>query len=233
MAKLLDAFGKPPTLYYRGQAKITTVPGCACTVTIFLILIIVLIHDLLAYPDMQVSQHASLNTESDYMFNPFLTENASEGLRLSFGIQKSAESLLEPFSTYKDIFQPVLYHVEFSGSFDDKVTDVPLVSCKASLENGYLDQKSGSLLCPVTGLGAKNSDPVEAVEEKEAESSSSNEGEKDEDNKANRILQSEPETETEKKDTISDVGLLRSLPGKANASYMVFAIRFVEGAIVD
>ena len=41
----------------------------------------------------------------------------------------------------------MLYHVEFSGNLDT-VTDVPLVSCKASRENGYLDYTSGSLLCP-------------------------------------------------------------------------------------
>ena len=61
MARLLDAFGKPPTLYYRGQAKITTVPGCACTVVIFLLLMIFLIHDLLAYPDLVVSQTMQVN----------------------------------------------------------------------------------------------------------------------------------------------------------------------------
>lgn len=80
MAKVLDAFGKPPTLYYRGQVKITTVPGCVCSVAIFLLLMIFLIHDLLAYPDLLVSQYTSLIQESDYSFNPFLAENSLNGL---------------------------------------------------------------------------------------------------------------------------------------------------------
>ena len=39
-----------------------------------------LIHDLLAYPDLLVSEHASFIQESDYSFNPFLAENAHAGL---------------------------------------------------------------------------------------------------------------------------------------------------------
>ena len=144
---MLDVFAKPPTLYYRGQPKITTVAGCACSVIIFLVLFICLMHDLLAYPDLLVSQHVSYIQDSDYSFNPFLAENAQEGLKLSFGIQKSAETSLESFSKYTDIFEPIFYHVD-SKTGSNEITHVPLISCKASEDDGYSDYKTGVLLCP-------------------------------------------------------------------------------------
>ena len=114
---------------------------------------IFLIHDLLAYPDLVISEYTSLIQESDYSFNPFLAENSSSqggadaGLQLSFGIQKSAESDLEPFSEYANMFRPVFYHVDFTGS-SNQVTEIPLITCSASQADGYIDQKSGTLLCP-------------------------------------------------------------------------------------
>ena len=113
----------------------------------FLVLFIFLIHDLLAYPDLLVSQHVSYIHDSDYSFNPFLAENAQEGLKLSFGLQKAAESSLESFSKYVDIFEPIFYHVD-SKTRSNQITHVPLISCKASEDDGYSDYKSGVLLCP-------------------------------------------------------------------------------------
>lgn len=104
-------------------------------------------HDLLAYPDLLVSQHVSYIQDSDYSFNPFLAENAQEGLKLSFGIQKSAETSLESFSKYTDIFEPIFYHVD-SKTGSNEITHVPLISCKASEDDGYSDYKTGVLLCP-------------------------------------------------------------------------------------
>lgn len=88
MAKVLDAFAKPPTLYYRGQSKIASVPGCVYTMVIAVLILIFFIHDLAALSEKQISQHKSVVVDSNYSFNPFFTENSHSGdvLSLSFGI---------------------------------------------------------------------------------------------------------------------------------------------------
>ena len=74
LAKIFDAFGKPPTLYYRGQAKIVTSTGCICTVFMFIVLTMSVVYDVLRMPDYELSSHETVVTDEDYVFNP-MTEN--------------------------------------------------------------------------------------------------------------------------------------------------------------
>jgi hypothetical protein len=52
IASKLDAFAKPPTMYYRGQSSLSTTAGCFCTVVIFITLVAFFIQDLQMYPDL-------------------------------------------------------------------------------------------------------------------------------------------------------------------------------------
>ena len=50
-----DAFGRSPTLYYRGEARLTSVSGCISTVLIGAVLLGVMLFDILSYEDVIVS----------------------------------------------------------------------------------------------------------------------------------------------------------------------------------
>ena len=80
-----------------------------------------------------------------------------------------------PFSEYAGIFEPIFYHVKAVGS-SNEVTDVRLVSCKASHKDGYSDHKSGALLlCPDSSAFEPSPKIVEgqAVEDNDSKDSSS------------------------------------------------------------
>ena len=96
MAHTFDAFGKTPQLYYRGNSHIVSVSGCCCTIFILISCIGFLAHDIMSYPELAVNAHTTVNTGSDYNFNPF-TENAFE---LSFGVTRSAEAKFESFDKF-------------------------------------------------------------------------------------------------------------------------------------
>lgn len=82
IAKKIDVFAKPPTLYYRGQSEITTVPGCVCTIVIGIIMFTLFVHDLSSFPSARTASHASFVLDEKYSFNPF-TEN---DIKISFGV---------------------------------------------------------------------------------------------------------------------------------------------------
>ena len=149
IAEIVDAFAKPPTLYYRGQAKISTVSGCCCTILIALVIFTFLLFDVLNYPVMNVMQYETFITDKDFSYNPFATENATT-IQLSFGVKGYVESDFVPFSDYNDTFTPVLYHVHSIGSFDT-ITEIALVPCTPTRDNIDLSSKdfanTDSLLC--------------------------------------------------------------------------------------
>ena len=82
LARMLDGFAKPPTLYYRGQAKISSIRGLLCTTLIFIILLVLFVHDAMTHPEARATQFKKIKNDPAYEYNPF-TENA---ISLSFGI---------------------------------------------------------------------------------------------------------------------------------------------------
>lgn len=63
LARMLDVFAKPPTLYYRGQTKISSVRGLICTTLIFIILLVLFIHDVMTHPEARATQLKKIRSD--------------------------------------------------------------------------------------------------------------------------------------------------------------------------
>ena len=120
-----------------------------------------------------------------------------------------------------------------NGEFDT-VTDIPLVACLASIEEGYLDYTSGALLCP-KDLGppaTKSVDTSEDEDKKDERILASKKGSKSSSKATSNTSEETGEDSNKEEDSSPGIGLLRGLPGKKDSAYMVFGIRFVEGVKV-
>ena len=83
----LDAFAKPPTLFYRGEPTIGTRVGLIYTILMALVLLVFFLHDVTSHPRSSTNQYKKMTKDAFAPYDPF----SNDDLELSFGIQLSLQ----------------------------------------------------------------------------------------------------------------------------------------------